>query len=58
MPKVIRTPPELPPGTLRVTPIGGLGEIGRNMTCFEFEGKILIVDCGVLFPRNASRAST
>ncbi|KGJ76474.1 ribonuclease [Cryobacterium roopkundense] len=50
MPKVIRTPPELPPGTLRVTPIGGLGEIGRNMTCFEFEGKILIVDCGVLFP--------
>ncbi|MFB7250440.1 ribonuclease J [Microbacterium sp. NPDC056234] len=37
-------------GTLRVTPLGGLGEIGRNMTVFEFEGKLLIVDCGVLFP--------
>ncbi|MBJ7350852.1 MAG: ribonuclease J, partial [Rhodococcus sp.] len=29
---------------------GGLGEIGRNMTVFEFDGKLLIVDCGVLFP--------
>ena len=37
-------------GTLRVTPLGGLGEIGRNMTMFEIDGKILIVDCGVLFP--------
>ena len=37
-------------GTLRVTPLGGLGEIGRNMTVFEYEGKLLIVDCGVLFP--------
>lgn len=43
-------PPALAPGTLRVIPIGGLGEIGRNMTSFEYEGKILIVDCGVLFP--------
>jgi ribonuclease J len=33
-----------------VIPIGGLGEIGRNMTSFEIDGKILIVDCGVLFP--------
>ncbi len=31
-------------------PIGGLGEVGRNMTSFEIDGKILIVDCGVLFP--------
>ncbi|REJ06087.1 ribonuclease J [Microbacterium bovistercoris] len=37
-------------GTLRVTPLGGLGEVGRNMTIFEYDGKILIVDCGVLFP--------
>jgi ribonuclease J len=37
-------------GALRVTPLGGLGEIGRNMTVFEFGGKLLIVDCGVLFP--------
>ncbi|MGM7666106.1 ribonuclease J [Microbacterium sp. A93] len=37
-------------GTLRVIPLGGLGEIGRNMTVFEYDGKLLIVDCGVLFP--------
>ncbi|HKT57135.1 MAG TPA: ribonuclease J [Microbacterium sp.] len=43
-------PPALPPGTLRVIPLGGLGEVGRNMTVFEYEGKLLIVDCGVLFP--------
>lgn len=43
-------PAALEEGTLRVTPLGGLGEIGRNMTIFEFDGKILIVDCGVLFP--------
>ena len=42
-------PAALDEGTLRVTPLGGLGEIGRNMTIFEFDGKILIVDCGVLF---------
>jgi ribonuclease J len=43
-------PPPLPEGGLRVTPLGGLGEIGRNMTVFEHGGKLLIVDCGVLFP--------
>jgi len=43
-------PPKLARGTLRVTPLGGLGEIGRNMTVYEFGGKLLIVDCGVLFP--------
>src|SRR5262245_55347803 len=42
--------PPLPAGGLRVTPLGGLGAIGRNMTLFEFDGKLLIVDCGVLFP--------
>jgi len=46
----IAAPVPLVPGTLRVTPLGGLGEVGRNMTIFEFDGKILIVDCGVLFP--------
>jgi ribonuclease J len=50
MPVSVYDPPALAPGTLRVTPIGGLGEIGRNMTTFEIDGKILIVDCGVLFP--------
>ncbi|MFI1093183.1 ribonuclease J [Streptomyces sp. NPDC020917] len=43
-------PPVLTEGGLRITPLGGLGEIGRNMTVFEFGGKLLIVDCGVLFP--------
>jgi ribonuclease J len=43
-------PAPLLPGTLRVIPIGGLGEIGRNMTSYEIDGKILIIDCGVLFP--------
>ena len=43
-------PPALPDGALRVIPLGGLGEIGRNMTVFEYDGKLLIVDCGVLFP--------
>ncbi|GAA1833994.1 ribonuclease J [Luedemannella flava] len=43
-------PPPLPQGGLRVIPLGGLGAIGRNMTVFEYDGKLLIVDCGVLFP--------
>src|SRR3954467_6674174 len=46
----LRTPPALPAGGLRVVALGGLGEIGRNMTVFEHAGKLLIVDCGVLFP--------
>jgi ribonuclease J len=35
-----------------VVALGGLGEIGRNMTVFEFDGKLLVVDCGVLFPED------
>jgi ribonuclease J len=50
MPVNVYQPAKLQPGTLRVIPIGGLGEIGRNMTSYEIDGKILIVDCGVLFP--------
>ncbi|SFF84683.1 ribonuclease J [Blastococcus tunisiensis] len=46
----LRTPPPLTDGGLRVTALGGLGEIGRNMTVFEHRGKLLVVDCGVLFP--------
>ncbi len=45
-----KSPPPLEPGALRVIPLGGIGEIGRNMTVFESGGKLLIVDCGVLFP--------
>jgi ribonuclease J len=45
-------PPELPDGTLRIVHLGGLGEIGRNMAVFEIDRKLLIVDCGVLFPKD------
>ena len=51
-PDNLSTPPPLPPGALRITPLGGLGEIGRNMTVFEHAGKLLIMDCGVLFPED------
>jgi ribonuclease J len=50
MPTTVHEPPQLTAGTLRVIPLGGLGEVGRNMTVFEYDGRLLIVDCGVLFP--------
>ena len=43
-------PPPLHANGLRIVALGGLGEIGRNMTVFEHAGRLLIVDCGVLFP--------
>ena len=46
-------PPKLQPKTLRIVALGGLGEIGRNMTVYEYEGQLLIVDCGVLFPEES-----
>jgi ribonuclease J len=39
---------------LRVVALGGIGEIGRNMTVFEYDGRLLVVDCGVLFPSEDS----
>jgi ribonuclease J len=36
--------------TLRVLPLGGLGEIGKNLTVIEYAGRILVVDCGLRFP--------
>ncbi len=48
--KKLPAPPAVPRGALRITPLGGVGEVGRNMTTFEFGGKILVLDCGVLFP--------
>ena len=46
----LNTPPKLVDGGLRIVALGGLTEIGRNMTVFEYKSKLLIVDCGVLFP--------
>ncbi|MET8756992.1 ribonuclease J [Lentzea sp. NPDC004782] len=45
-------PPALPEGGLRVVALGGIGEVGRNMTVFEHAGRLLVVDCGVLFPED------
>ncbi|WP_327144978.1 ribonuclease J [Nocardia sp. NBC_01327] len=45
-------PPKAPKGGLRVFALGGISEIGRNMTVFEYDGKLLIIDCGVLFPED------
>lgn len=48
----LKLPPKLEDNQLRIIPLGGLGDVGRNCTCFEINGKILIVDCGVLFPED------
>ncbi len=37
---------------MRIIPLGGLGEIGKNMTAFEYENDILVVDCGLAFPED------
>lgn len=36
---------------LRIIPLGGIGEIGKNMTAFEYEDDIVVLDCGSIFPR-------
>jgi ribonuclease J len=46
------TPSKLVAGGLRIVALGGISEIGRNMTVYETDGKLLIVDCGVLFPED------
>ncbi|WP_461145372.1 ribonuclease J [Salinifilum aidingensis] len=52
MSKSASAPGPLTSGGLRVVALGGIGEVGRNMTVFEHEGRLLIVDCGVLFPED------
>jgi ribonuclease J len=46
-------PPPLEPGVLRIVALGGIGEIGRNMAVLELDGRLLVVDCGVLFPEES-----
>jgi ribonuclease J len=41
---------ELPAQALRILPLGGIGEIGRNMTVFEYGDDIVVIDCGLAFP--------
>jgi ribonuclease J len=48
----LQIPPPLDPDTLRIIPLGGLGDIGRNMSVLEFGGELLLIDCGVLFPED------
>jgi len=50
----LQTPPKLPRGGLRVVALGGINEIGRNMTLFEFEGRLLVVDCGMLLGKTSA----
>ena len=40
----------MPGDKLRVLPLGGLGEIGKNMTVVEYDGRIIVVDTGLMFP--------
>src|SRR5678815_4650298 len=40
------------PGTTRIIPLGGLGEVGKNMTVFEADGTSLVLDAGLAFPRD------
>ncbi len=46
-------PPPLDAGVLRIVALGGLGEVGRNMAVLELDGRLLVVDCGVLFPEES-----
>ena len=48
----LELPPALEKGTLRIVALGGLGEVGRNMAVLELDGRLLIIDCGVLFPED------
>ncbi len=49
----LTAPPPLSRDALRLVALGGIGEIGRNMTVYEYRGRLLVVDCGVLFPEDA-----
>ncbi len=47
--KTAKTPVD-PTKKLRIIPLGGLGEIGKNMMALEYGDDILVIDCGVMFP--------
>src|SRR4051812_34824062 len=47
-------PADLAPGAIRIVALGGIKEIGRNMTMFEYDGRLLVVDCGMLLGKTNS----
>lgn len=49
----LNQPPKLRRDTMRIIPLGGLGDVGRNMAVIDFDGRLLIIDCGVLFPEES-----
>jgi len=48
----LQIPPLLSPSAMRIVSLGGLGDVGRNMAVVEFDGQLLLIDCGVLFPED------
>jgi ribonuclease J len=48
----LTSPPKLAKNAVRIIALGGLGEVGRNMSVIEHQGRLLVVDCGVLFPED------
>ncbi|WP_236630769.1 ribonuclease J [Bifidobacterium aemilianum] len=50
--EILVAPPKYRKGSMRIVPLGGLGEIGRNMNVIEYNGHLLLIDCGVLFPKD------
>ncbi len=49
-PKKRSSAPKLPAKPVKIIPLGGLGEVGKNITLYEYDGDMLLVDCGMTFP--------
>lgn len=49
-PKKRNTTPKKPTIPVKIIPLGGLGEVGKNITLYEYDGDMLLVDCGMTFP--------
>ena len=49
-PKKRSSTPKAPAKPVKIIPLGGLGEVGKNITLYEYDGDMLLVDCGMTFP--------